>query len=276
LQPSDHQTILDMAVNGPQLPGELINIIINHLLPDRRAIKICSLVCRAWLPWTRVHLFSSVQLVVNIRTVAGYKDQVIPFLSLLKSPYCTFPYYVRSIHMDWRRAKFPVQHSTSPLDVLHNRHPWLNHNNNRDKKDSFLRKVKTSLAKSVDRDSSRYVMNVIRLFPAVEHLQISLWGLVPDIAECHELPPISPNLTSLALECLTFDHMSPGLPQEWENLMGWVHRERIYNIRRLYIKGLSNRSMEGLQTLLKVQGNSLRHLSLRLSNFCPPISFESY
>lgn len=42
------------------LPQELADHIIDHLHDDPLALRGCSLVCRAWLPTSRLHLFSKV------------------------------------------------------------------------------------------------------------------------------------------------------------------------------------------------------------------------
>lgn len=45
-----------------RLPQELIDHIIDHLYDDPLALKNCARVCHAWLPTSRVHLFSKICL----------------------------------------------------------------------------------------------------------------------------------------------------------------------------------------------------------------------
>ncbi|KZT03525.1 uncharacterized protein LAESUDRAFT_335360 [Laetiporus sulphureus 93-53] len=51
-----------MTVAIPRLPLELHDCILDCLVDDRRALATCSLVCRAWLPTARSHLFHAVTL----------------------------------------------------------------------------------------------------------------------------------------------------------------------------------------------------------------------
>ncbi|KAG7098157.1 hypothetical protein E1B28_000127 [Marasmius oreades] len=44
------------------LPQELIDQIIDHLHNDILSLKNCSVVCHAWLPTSRIHLFSKIRL----------------------------------------------------------------------------------------------------------------------------------------------------------------------------------------------------------------------
>lgn len=49
----------------PYLPQELVDHIIDHLHDDRLTLNHCSLVSRAWLPTSRLHLFAKVSLTVS-------------------------------------------------------------------------------------------------------------------------------------------------------------------------------------------------------------------
>ncbi|KAI0076450.1 hypothetical protein K474DRAFT_1622892, partial [Panus rudis PR-1116 ss-1] len=44
------------------LPPELVDEAIDHLWNDIRSLQSCSLVCKAWLPSSRLHLFRTVRL----------------------------------------------------------------------------------------------------------------------------------------------------------------------------------------------------------------------
>lgn len=47
---------------NPDVPLELWDNIIDHLWDNCKSLATCSLVCRAWLPSTRIHLFHTVML----------------------------------------------------------------------------------------------------------------------------------------------------------------------------------------------------------------------
>jgi len=48
------------AIQPLHLPQELADHIIDHLHDNPQALRSCSLVCHAWLPTSRIHLFSKV------------------------------------------------------------------------------------------------------------------------------------------------------------------------------------------------------------------------
>ncbi|KAK0475616.1 hypothetical protein EDD18DRAFT_1056690, partial [Armillaria luteobubalina] len=62
------------------LPVELYNLIIDHLHDSKPSLLACSLVCRAWVPECRFHLFYKV--------ILG-PDTADPFSQLLESPHAT-------------------------------------------------------------------------------------------------------------------------------------------------------------------------------------------
>ena len=51
-----------MSPTVPTLPPELVDEALDHLWDDPKALKACSLVQRAWVPTTRLHLFRTVLL----------------------------------------------------------------------------------------------------------------------------------------------------------------------------------------------------------------------
>jgi hypothetical protein len=248
-----------MAVARPQrLPGELIDDIIRYLLPDRQAIGRCTLVCRAWLPWTRSHLFSVIYLPF------AYTELILPFLHLLQSPYCTFPPFVHCLRLFWAEADFPIQHHATLLDVLYRSHPWLDSKYNTS--NSFFRKVRASMAKNTHLGESNHIMNIVHLFPALEHLEVNLQVFKSRVARCNGLPPISLTLKSLAVGCHYFTSpLRVGLSSEWSHLMSWVHREKLYNISKVYFPVLPPFCRDGAEALLRVLGDSLKHVHIRPS-----------
>ncbi len=62
------------------LPTELCNLIIDHLHDSKPSLLVCSLVCRAWVPECRFHLFHKVRL---------DRDKANPFFQLFESPHAT-------------------------------------------------------------------------------------------------------------------------------------------------------------------------------------------
>jgi hypothetical protein len=236
----------------PYLPGELIDAIISCLLPDHQSISLCSLICRAWLPWTRRHLFQRVWL---------RPRNLLPFLLLLQSPYCTFPIYVRSLFISLQ-FELPTSCRRMLLDIFKGRHSWLDYEDDRIGLLNLpFHKAKLLVANAIHRRNRMYAVNIVRLFPALEHLQIELWGFWYKVGEFDGLPLLSPTLKSLAIISAG---STPTSSLKWNNFMEWVHRWRIYNISMVYYVGwMTDVDLEGMQAFLKVQGNSIRHIHFR-------------
>ncbi|KAK0436950.1 hypothetical protein EV421DRAFT_1739363 [Armillaria borealis] len=62
------------------LPVELCNLIIDHLHDSKPSLLTCSLVCRAWIPECRFHLFHNLRLC---------RDTADTFFQLFESPHAT-------------------------------------------------------------------------------------------------------------------------------------------------------------------------------------------
>ncbi|KAK0432409.1 uncharacterized protein EV420DRAFT_688299 [Desarmillaria tabescens] len=77
-------------IKGPRFPSELCDRIIDFLHHDHKALKSCSLVCRAWIPATRFHLFECFSYEVLWRS---YRNKV----TVLDSSVCTLFKHVRKI-----------------------------------------------------------------------------------------------------------------------------------------------------------------------------------
>jgi hypothetical protein len=238
--------------HGLHLPGELIDTIVYHLLPDRQAIRVCALLCRAWVPWSQSHLFSDVRL---------HKRNVFQFLFLLRSPYCVFPCYVRSLYISQQVSEFVARMASTfrrvmLVDVIQRQHVWLHHKHENIVEDSSFHDVRTL---------GDHVMHLVSLFPALQHLQLPLSSFDSKVVRCDGLPLVPPTLKSLALIC----HESAlFLSYQWKNFMAWVHLQRIYGIDTLYVMEMASGDIEGVEIFLKLQGSSIRHLHIRPSAFC--------
>lgn len=51
------------SVGQPRLPYEIFDIVVDFLHNDKKTLHVCCLVCRQWLPSSRLHLFRSVFVV---------------------------------------------------------------------------------------------------------------------------------------------------------------------------------------------------------------------
>ncbi|KAK0447813.1 uncharacterized protein EV420DRAFT_1246316, partial [Desarmillaria tabescens] len=72
-------------------PPELCDRIIDFLHRDHKALEACSLVCRAWIPASRFHLFEC----IHYGVLAWSSSRAM--VDLLDSSFCTLFKYVREI-----------------------------------------------------------------------------------------------------------------------------------------------------------------------------------
>ncbi|KAJ7625984.1 hypothetical protein FB45DRAFT_1060561 [Roridomyces roridus] len=75
-------------------PGELVDSVIDLVRSDPITLADCALVCRQWVPRSRYHYFSSVQLVRNTN-----RDTLRTFILILASPLATFISSVREVYI---------------------------------------------------------------------------------------------------------------------------------------------------------------------------------
>ncbi|KAJ7877013.1 hypothetical protein B0H13DRAFT_2195037, partial [Mycena leptocephala] len=74
------------------LPQELTDKIIDGLHDDMPSLRDCSLVCWAWVPATRFHLFSDITL--RRRWGRIMQPQFRPFVDMLATESRTFALFV--------------------------------------------------------------------------------------------------------------------------------------------------------------------------------------
>jgi hypothetical protein len=97
------------AFQSPVLPFELCDLIMDFLFDDRGSLCNCSLVCSAWLPTTRLHLFNTIKM-SQFKPRNGLPDALRTIITrrkknhmdvrlgkLLRSPKCTFTKHIRKI-----------------------------------------------------------------------------------------------------------------------------------------------------------------------------------
>ncbi|KAJ7087101.1 hypothetical protein C8R44DRAFT_31405 [Mycena epipterygia] len=74
-----------------ELPGELVDSIIDRLKSDKSALTACSLVSKQWLPRSRHHRFSSVCFLINWDSRNRYgAEKFHRFIAIISSPLVTF------------------------------------------------------------------------------------------------------------------------------------------------------------------------------------------
>ncbi|KAF8918336.1 hypothetical protein CPB85DRAFT_1281551 [Mucidula mucida] len=90
------------AWDTPALPLELCDMIIDFNHTARKTLARCSLVCRAWIPASRYHMWTSIRLTpTNIDT----------FLSLISSDQSTFLPYLQNVEVENAFKKIKHYHN---------------------------------------------------------------------------------------------------------------------------------------------------------------------
>jgi hypothetical protein len=74
------------------IPQEMVDKFIDHLYDNRSALKSCALVCRAWVPSSRYHLFSSLSF-----SPLSYGPSFPHLIGHLDHPLCTFASSIRKL-----------------------------------------------------------------------------------------------------------------------------------------------------------------------------------
>ena len=92
------------------VPQEITEQIINHL-HDRHDLKSCALVCKAWIPASRYHLFHSIRIGFIHNSP---KRALNPLIQLLDNPHCTFSGHVRRLEV-WSKQNPAYDRWLDPL-----------------------------------------------------------------------------------------------------------------------------------------------------------------
>lgn len=123
------------TMSSPRLPAELTDQIIHHLQCEQQALFIVSLVCRAWVPAARCHLFRAVRLErigFGFGSLTPYAaptntDETLTgsmsFIQLLKAEHCTMRTAVQELSID-QRGSFR-RGSMAPGSSAEN--SWMDH-----------------------------------------------------------------------------------------------------------------------------------------------------
>ncbi|KAH9933315.1 uncharacterized protein B0H18DRAFT_1101996 [Fomitopsis serialis] len=99
-------------MHAPRLPPELFDAIIDHLHDDRHTLATCALVCRGWLPASRMHNFHEL-------SIHRYSISQQPCELLCDSTSTVLP-YVRRLRLDLGGS------SRDSASTFAFESPWLN------------------------------------------------------------------------------------------------------------------------------------------------------
>ncbi|OBZ73453.1 hypothetical protein A0H81_06663 [Grifola frondosa] len=99
-----------------KLPPELTDRVIDHLHDDARSLRACALVCRAWLPRARYHLFHDISLSLSH---GRHKLRFERFDRLLEC-YPHLGYFVRKLSMRGSSSSLPQKSYSRTLARMPN------------------------------------------------------------------------------------------------------------------------------------------------------------
>ncbi|KAF9462774.1 hypothetical protein BDZ94DRAFT_696446 [Collybia nuda] len=239
------------------LPNELKQEIINHL---HHSVSFTSLssISRSWFQYLVNRRFTRIQL--NPQNISG-------FLVLLQSPLCTFRQNVRQLDIHWTSREIWRRDQEIIHAILTNpsTHHDL-HSTQVDHPKSFLKKAKRTIKLSTPSIGECQFLNIVCLFPRLEHLQVQLMGITSTVPNFPGQPPISSVLKSISVICNSTPPVSrrqaKWVPPEWEHFLGWVRSNRIYKIQCLYLTCMAWWNYRAAETLIKLQQNALKHLHI--------------
>ncbi|PBK85396.1 hypothetical protein ARMGADRAFT_563837 [Armillaria gallica] len=103
------------------LPQEIVDAIIDELKDYKHDLKSCSLTCRSFVPQTRVHLFTSIELSSNKRCQK--------FMVMRSSSPYDLSSYIRSLTINFRRSDLTSRHLLDVMANLTVHHITLEHLN---------------------------------------------------------------------------------------------------------------------------------------------------
>ncbi|TDL19486.1 hypothetical protein BD410DRAFT_792102 [Rickenella mellea] len=239
---------------------ELTDVIIDYLHDDRRALGTCGLVCRSWLPSSRFHLFSTVQI---------YFFDVDTALPIICSPTSTIPPYVRHLELEdaglevggysypqWLNEgllKLPIFGALESLSLAHV--AW----------GSLTVETRSSLL-NMTRGLKRLELEYMQFGTVEQALDFfssapSLESLSLGSIQCHaeNAPPTKTN--KLRLKQVTFGGDSYTLP-----LIDWLCSQPAPSVETLNLTLVTMMQIPYISRYLKVLGPTLQHLGVSCAN----------
>ncbi|KAG5653810.1 hypothetical protein H0H81_010278 [Sphagnurus paluster] len=231
------------------MPAELVDLVIDHAHTDLSLLAVCSLVCKAWFPAARHHLFSSTKL--NAKNASS-------FARLLNSASSSVAGFVRHIDANdsceggrWIDDIFPSLASlpfvtsislTPSCDTILSQSTLST-------LCTFDRLVDLKLAECEFRDFAE-VQRLIVAFPMLQSLYLEA-----DWPEPHAIAPteISPSshLREVYLRC------------EMSHILGWfLLQPHLAPVNKLTLHGLDSIDLPVTRRYLQALGSSLTHLTI--------------
>ncbi|KAJ7600021.1 hypothetical protein C8J56DRAFT_1156617 [Mycena floridula] len=114
---ADSTTARGLGISGPPIfSQEIFDLIIDYNHDKPRFLKKCSLVCRGWLPSSRLHLLAHTSVDIN-------KRSELAWMKVIRSPLATIGHYIRSVQLEATNVgPLKFQHCLERLDRIESLH----------------------------------------------------------------------------------------------------------------------------------------------------------
>ena len=236
-------------MSTPTIPPELVDIILDYAYNDLSLLTACSLVCRAWFPSARYHIFHNVSL--NSQNASS-------FVRLLNAPLSTISHFTRRIEAKdtyederWLSSMFPCLSVlpaltsvsiTSSFDTTFSEETLAT-------LASFDTLVELKLAECAFEDFSQ-VQKLLCSFPVLEKLHLEAdWPEPRQIAPTAGRP--SPRLNEVYLRC------------ESSHVLAWlITAPQVSPVSKLTLHGVDADDLPTLTRYLQILGPALTHLTI--------------
>ncbi|KAJ7716357.1 hypothetical protein B0H14DRAFT_3012961 [Mycena olivaceomarginata] len=240
-------------------PQELIDAILDHLADDRRSLKACSLVCRAWVSRCRSHLFGNCSL---------FPNDILVFRDLLRAPHCTFAQDIRSMSVvrlsdnEYDHYFDEIAVDLRRLTTIRELRLYLSSQYTvpSEARTFFCAGLFTAFPNVTCLILSfEFVLDMICLFPALRELQIHRSGLFLDSDSIPSTPPPR-GLRSLEI---TGNAIGP--------MLVWLNRSnQLLNIDTLTLSPPHAAHIPTVRIALQQLGGALLHLSIDMARLPDP------
>ncbi|KAJ7115034.1 hypothetical protein C8R44DRAFT_881067 [Mycena epipterygia] len=200
------------------VPLELHDLIIDHLHGQKRDLGTCGLLCKAWLPSSRRHLFASVTL---------HKNNWPEFFRLLESPLATFTEFINSLEV------LQTGHDENFNEVIARLPPIA----------ATSLQLSWVCFQDIDIDQHDFatpyqVALLVSNFPWLEKLSVDTMFLENYVVQKVVPPEVPRNLKFVRFRC------PPGNEPSTAYFLSWLHAvERPLSIRCLQLNSLGTESL---------------------------------
>lgn len=262
-----------MMSENTHLPVELWDNIIDHMWDDHDSLAACSLVCRAWLPSARIHLFHTVRLQRLARPKEDHTEKlealhrICPFIRTLKfsapGSVIVDDRLLPHFHAMSRVNTVALQLGDGGVSKMH-----------RPFKD-YLSRLPPSFIQSIKKLKIQHIFlpavdfaQLLSVFPHISALDIFVTFMDDQMPVANFLspytspllpsdPPLDMIITQLTHRCVQTQHAA--------HVLTWLSKEtrgRCLHTFRLLVDTIEHGGPPDYSPILRQMGTNLQHLWL--------------